>query len=86
MEDTLVNKKLELTELLGRARSDMTMALAYLENAVKQTEEEEDRLNELGGDWEGDVLKVKNFISGLEEVICDLKHDIPVIYSLLEEL
>jgi peptidoglycan hydrolase CwlO-like protein len=77
---------MELHELLGRAKTDCTMALSYLETALGKVEEKQEQLATGSDDWEGDMLALTNFISALEEAICDLKHDIPLIQSLMEDL
>ena len=78
---------MELHELLGRAKSDMTMALSYLETALDKTEKEQARLLDRDGvEWGDDVVKINDFIITLEEAICDVNHAIPQIQILMEDL
>jgi len=79
---------MELHELLGRAKSGSTMALAYLENALTKAEKEKEVLCDRNreGLWDENIVEISDFIEALEVVICDLKHAVPQIQILMEDL
>jgi hypothetical protein len=80
---------MELHELLGRAKTELDIALGYAETALAKAEASEEKITDkfYGNSlFDDDIVKVKEFKTGIEEIICDLKHTIPKITGLMEEL